>query len=148
MSKSNYNWLKRYEARRHGDSGNGPFSGEGWQSSKYNFAGMSPDELRDLYIPELKMKFGPAVSALRKLWKSYRISHSTGEMCSDTCWKINNVQRALGLEVSVFSELAGMQMDTDDGANQSNEDEYFGTLTETNEWTDLDKKTSQGRDRS
>jgi len=68
-------------------------------------------ELQQLYLPELNMRWGPAVSALKKLWKSYKIAGRTGEPRSDLAWKINRVQVAMGLEKSEFPELEGMDYD-------------------------------------
>jgi len=67
-------------------------------------------ELQQLYLPELNMRWGPAVSALKKLWKSYKIAGRTGEPRSDLAWKINRVQVAMGLK-SEFPELEGMDYD-------------------------------------
>ena len=58
---------------------------------------------------ELNMRWGPAVSALKKLWKSYKIAGRTGEPRSDLARKINRV--AMGLEKSEFPELEGMDYD-------------------------------------
>ena len=66
-------------------------------------------ELQQLYLPELNMRWGPAVSALKKLWKGYKIAGRTGEPRSDLAWKINRV--AMGLEKSEFPELEGMDYD-------------------------------------
>ena len=56
------------------------------------------------------MRWGPAVSALKKLWKGYKIAGRTGEPRSDLAWKINRVQVAMGLK-SEFPELEGMDYD-------------------------------------
>jgi len=68
-------------------------------------------ELQQLYLPELNTRWGPAVSALKKLWKSYKFAGRTGEPRSDLAWKINRVQFAMGLEKSQFPELEGMDYD-------------------------------------
>jgi len=57
---------------------------------------------------ELNMRWGPAVSALKKLWKSDKMAGTTGEPRSDLAWKINLV--AMGLK-SEFPELEGMDYD-------------------------------------
>jgi hypothetical protein len=154
-------WLENYEARRHG-GGRGnreTFAKESWQSTKYDFQHMDPQVLQRLYLPELKMCFGPACSSLRKLWKSYKIASRTGESRSWQAYKIVQIERAMGLEVSQFPELAGMQVETDEEANESTEEELtaeeitlrreeleseVGTSTETeedtSEWSTLDRQ--------
>jgi hypothetical protein len=57
------------------------------------------------------MRLGPAWNSLKKLWKSYKIVGRTGEPRSDTAWKINRLQVAMGLEKSDFPELEGMVLD-------------------------------------
>ena len=84
---------------------------ESWISSRYDIQDMHWQELQQLYLPELNMRWGPAVSALKKLWKSYKIAGRTGEPRSDLAWKINRVQVAMGLEKSEFPELEGMDYD-------------------------------------
>jgi hypothetical protein len=137
MAKPNNRWIRNYEARRHGEVGNGPFTKEIWQSTKYDFASMDPNELQQLYIPSLEMRFGPAVSALRKLWKSYKICGRTGEPRSDICWKINNIQRGLGIEQTSFEEISQYQVET-----ENNESAFSTTEQEedTSEWSALDKQ--------
>ena len=67
------------------------------------------------------MRWGPAVSALKKLWKSYKIAGRTGEPRSDLAWKINRV--AMGLGKSEFPELEGMDYDNfEEDQAQSAED--------------------------
>src|SRR5215467_4266062 len=94
-------WLRDYERSRHLKRPN-----ESCISSRYDIQGMHWQELQQLYLPELNMRWGPAVSALKKLWKSYKIAGRTGEPRSDLAWKINRV--AMGLEKSEFPELEGM----------------------------------------
>src|SRR5215813_4146725 len=62
-------WLRDYERSRHSKRPN-----ESWISSRYDIQGMHWQELQQLYLPELNMRWGPAVSALKKLWKSYKIA--------------------------------------------------------------------------
>jgi hypothetical protein len=143
LSKSMERWLKGYEVKRHGKGNSGPFSNDGWQSSKFDIQNMDWRELREMYLPEVKMKFGPACSAIRKLWKSYKIAGRMGESRSWQAWKITEIQRAMGLEESIFPELENIHE-----ANQLTEEEEennggFGTYAveeETSEWSELDKK--------
>ena len=59
---------------------------------------------------ELGCHWGGACSALKKLWKSYRIAGRNYGVDSrrDICWKIRNIQNALGIEKTHFEELEGM----------------------------------------
>src|SRR5215472_10140837 len=93
--------LRDYERSRHSKQPN-----ESWISSRYDIQGMHWQELQHLYLPELNMRWGPAVSALKKLWKSYKIAGRTGELRSDLALKINRVQVIMGLK-SEFPELEG-----------------------------------------
>lgn len=99
-------WLRNYENLRH--SKNPKERNEFWTSSKYPIENMSWQELQELYLPEVKMRFGPAVSALKKLWKSYKIAGRNGEPRGDIAWNIRNIQRAMGIPESQFEELEGM----------------------------------------
>lgn len=53
-------WLANYERVRHSKQPN-----ESWVSSKYPIQDMHWTELQHLYLPELKMDWGQAVSALK-----------------------------------------------------------------------------------
>ena len=57
------------------------------------------------------MCWGPACNSLKKLWKSYKIAGRNGEPRRDTAWKINAIQKAMGIQKSEFPELDGMEMD-------------------------------------
>ena len=59
-------WLRDYERSRHPKRSN-----ESWISSRYNIQGKHWQELQQLYLPELNMRWGPASSALRKSWYTY-----------------------------------------------------------------------------
>ena len=106
-------------------------------------------ELQQLYLPELNMRWGPAVSALKKLWKSYKIAGRTGVPRSDLAWKINQIQKAMGIEKSEFPELEGMETDDEESTDEEIElrreereesggdwSLNFGTNEETSEYTD------------
>ena len=71
-------WLATYERRRHSKRHN-----ESWISSKYPIQEMHWTELQQLYLPELKMNWGQAVSALTKSCKAYRIAGRNGEPLTD-----------------------------------------------------------------
>jgi hypothetical protein len=147
-----WKWLVNYERLRHSKRLN-----ESWISSRYDTQGMHWQELQQLYLPELNMRWGPAVSALKKLWKSYKIAGRTGESRSDLAWKINQIQKAMGIEKSEFPELEGM----DTGDEESTDEEIelrreereesggdgnlnFGTnevgSEYTDEWSEQDKQ--------
>lgn len=96
-------WLRNYERLRHSQQPN-----ESWVSSKYPIEGMHWRELQQIYLPELKMCWGPACNSLKKLWKSYKIAGRNGEPRGDFAWKIRNIQSAMGIEKSEFPELEGM----------------------------------------
>ena len=67
-----------------------------------------------------------------KLWKSYRIAgRNYGEdLRRDICWKIRNIQTALGIEKTHFEELEGMI-----------DDEELEETTD--EWSSEDKQLLQ-----
>ena len=96
-------WLRIYDNLRT----KAPNHNEGWTSTIYDIQGMHWQELQQLYLPELNMRWGPAVSALKKLWKSYKIAGRTGEPRSDLAWKINQIQKAMGIEKSEFPGTRG-----------------------------------------
>jgi hypothetical protein len=123
-------WLRDYEARRHSKQPN-----ESWQSSKYDF---SDPYVRLEYVPEMGCSVGGCISALKKLWKSYKIAGRNGEPRGDIAWNIRNLQGSLGIERSHFPELEGMD-DYEENILKSEEDEEnFGT----NEpyWSEEDKQ--------
>src|SRR5215469_14540893 len=93
-------WLQSYEKRRHSRRNSKQHlkePNESWISSKYDLQGTDWQTLQQMYLPELKMCFGPACNSLKKLWKSYKIAGRTGEPRSDIAWKINQIQDALGI---------------------------------------------------
>jgi hypothetical protein len=100
-------WLMNYERMRL--KSNTP--NESWISSKYDIQGMPWQELQQIYLPELRMCWGPTCNSLKKLWKSYKIAGRNGEPRRDIAWKINAIQKAMGIQKSEFPELEGMEMD-------------------------------------
>jgi hypothetical protein len=149
-------WLRNYERLRHSKQPNGS-----WVSSKYPIEGMHWRELQQIYLPELKMCWGPACNSLKKLWKSYKIAGRNGEPRGDFAWKIRNIQSAMGIEKSEFPELEGMDDEeseeelTDEEVQAKREEEKesgggewninFGTSEErselyTEEWSEEDKQ--------
>ena len=126
-------WLRNYENLRHSKQPN-----ESWVSSKYPIEGMHWTELQQLYLPELKMCWGPACNSLKKLWKSYKIAGRTGEVRSDIAWNIRNIQRAMGIPESRFEELEGMD-DEETEAQEVEENWGFnsGISEESSELTKL-----------
>src|SRR5215471_5703577 len=97
-------WLRDYERSRHSKQPN-----ESWISSKYDIQGLPWQELQQIYLPELGMCWGPACNSLKKLWKSYKIAGRNGEPRRDIAWKINAIQKAMGIEKSEFPELEGSE---------------------------------------
>jgi len=53
------------------------------------------------------MCWGPACNSLKKLWKSYKIAGRNGEPRRDTAWKINAIQKTMGIQKSEFPEGDG-----------------------------------------
>jgi hypothetical protein len=106
--KSMQRWLRNYENSRHSKNPKEP--NEFWTSSKYPIENMDWRQVQQIYIPELGCHWGGACSALKKLWKSYRIAGRNYGVDSrrDICWKIRNIQTALGIEKTHFEELEGM----------------------------------------
>jgi hypothetical protein len=78
-------------------------------------------ELQQQYIPELKMRYGPACSALKKLWTSYKIAGRNSEPRGDIAWLIRNIQSAMGIEKSTFPELEGMEDDNEESEVDQNQ---------------------------
>ncbi len=96
-------WLRDYERSRHSKQPN-----ESWISSKYDIQGLPWQELQQIYLPELGMCWGPACYLLKKLWKCYKIAGRNGEPRGDIAWKINRIQSSMGIEMSQFPELEGL----------------------------------------
>ena len=141
-------WLVNYERQLHSKENKEP--NDSWISSKYDTQNMHWQELQQLYLPELNMRWGPAVSALKKLWKSYKIAGRTGEPRSDLAWKINQIQKAMGIEKSEFPELDGMETDDEESTDEEIEsrreerEESGGDPEEgseyTEQWSEQDKQ--------
>ena len=119
--KSMQRWLRNYENSRHSKNPKEP--NEFWTSSKYPIENMDWRQVQQIYIPELGCHWGGACSALKKLWKSYRIAGRNYGVDSrrDICWKIRNIQTALGIEKTHFEELEGM---VDDEQSEETTDEW------------------------
>src|SRR5262249_13357637 len=109
-------WLINYERVRHSKQPN-----ESWISSKYDIQGMHWQELQQIFLPNLNMNFGQAVSALKKSWKAYKIAGRSGEPRGDLAYRIVRIQDALGIEKSTFPELQGSSY----GEEWSKEDEQL-----------------------
>jgi len=97
-------WLANYERRRHLQKEPSEF----WASSKYDIQGTHWEDMQQTFIPELRMNFGQACSALKKSWKAYKIAGRNGEPRGDIAWRIRSIESALGIEKSEFPELEGM----------------------------------------
>ena len=113
-----YRWLKRYERSRHSSKRQ---PNKSWASSKYDF---TDPNVRLEYVPEMSCSVGGCISALKKLWKSYKICGRTGEPRSDIAWNIRNLQGSLGLiERSNFPELEGEGMDNENEDRELTDEE-------------------------
>ena|SRR5215469_8916254 len=64
------------------------------------------------------MCWGPACNSLEKLWKSYKIAGRNGEPRRDIAWKINAIQKAMGIEKSEFPEVEGMEASDEEMTDQ------------------------------
>jgi hypothetical protein len=99
-------WLENYEKTRHTRE---PWTKEMWISDKYDFQSMDWRDLQILYLPEVRMRFGPACHKLKKLWKDYKSARKLGlSGSSQTAWEINQIQKSMGIQVSEFEELAAI----------------------------------------
>ena len=88
-------------------------------STKFDLSGLSWNEIRDLEVPELldqngeTMTFGRTFEALRKSWRSFKLSRKNGSPAPELALRILKLQSGLGLPLSDFgSELEkyrGMQ---------------------------------------
>ena len=65
-----------------------------------------------------------------KLWKSYKIAGRNGEPRRDIAWKINAIQKAMGIEKSEFPELE--EMETSDG--EMNDEEIQLRREDAGDW--------------
>src|SRR5215469_322306 len=140
-------WLANYERLRHSKQPN-----ESWISSKYDIQGMHWQELQQIFLPDLNMNFGQAISALKKSWKAYNIAGRNGTYRTDIAYRIRSIQNAMGIEKSEFPELEGMgdedQELTDEEVQlkreeQENADDWgFEKPGEsyTDEWSEEDKQ--------
>ncbi|MGC2570459.1 MAG: hypothetical protein WA364_03030 [Candidatus Nitrosopolaris sp.] len=115
-------WLRDYEAQRH--SKQPKELKESWQSSKYDF---SDPDVRLAYVPEMGCSVGGCISALKKLWKSYKIAGRNGEPRGDIAWNIRNLQGSLGIKRSHFPEIEGMDDDEENILKSEEDEENFGT---------------------
>jgi hypothetical protein len=94
-------WLRNYERLRlNPDAPN-----DSWTSSKYDIEGMHWTELQQIFLPELEMCWGPACSALKKSWYSYKRAGKEGVYRGDIAFRINKIQNAMGIQKSEFPEL-------------------------------------------
>ena len=55
------------------------------------------------------MCWGPACSSLKKSWQAYKAAGRNGMYRADIAWRINTIQKAMGIEKSEFPELEGME---------------------------------------
>lgn len=104
------NWLEKYERARHGEpEEKESWTKEMWISSKYDFQNMPWQDLQNLWLPGVKMRFGPACHKLKALWRDYRKARFLGlSGAASAANEINQIQRSMGVEVSQFDELAAI----------------------------------------
>src|SRR5215467_9686643 len=65
-------------------------------------------EARQIYLPSLKMNVGQAWNRLKKLWKNYKISGSSGQYRGDVAYEIIRFQAALDIPRSDLPETEGI----------------------------------------
>lgn len=129
-----HKWLENYERTRHTRE---PWTKEMWISSKYDFQSMDWQDLQNLYLPEIRMRFGPACNKLKKLWIDYKSARKLGlSGSSQTAWEINRIQRSMGVEVTRFDELEAM-------GEYENEDQDQEQLGSDEEWSIEDLQLKQ-----
>jgi len=103
MTREFTKWLRDYDSRRT-DPDRQFRMPSSWHSSNYDIENMDWNELRDLYIPELQMCWGPACEAMRKSWFHYKMLKKEGDRGWDIILRINRIQRGLGLEMTEFRD--------------------------------------------
>lgn len=108
MNKDFIKWLNEYDNLRTNPDG----INERWVSSKYDVYGLSWREIADIDVVDYldqdgnPMKWGQVCSALKKTWKSFSSQQrKEGIYRGDLAFRIVKIQRALGIEESVFPEL-------------------------------------------
>ena len=104
-------WFKSYESRRVQR-----FNQErrlskpkqlDWTSDKYDF---SDSRVQFEFVPEENCTVGACIGALRKLWRGYNEGQDgEREYCA---WKINQIQKSLGIQISTFPETEGMESES------------------------------------
>jgi hypothetical protein len=77
---------------------------DGWTSTKYDLTGHWSD-VAEIWIPELNCKFGPACSALKKSWFHLKLLKRRGEYAGDIQWRIQKIQRSLGIPITQFENM-------------------------------------------
>ena len=136
-------WLANYERRRHLQKEPSEF----WASSKYDIQGTHWEDMQQTFIPELRMNFGQACSALKKSWKAYKIAGRNGEPRGDIAWRIRSIESALGIEKSEFPELEGMGMtDDEEEIRLEGQEDADDWEFETEEYKQLRKEQREAED--
>lgn len=108
LNKDFVKWLKEYDDLRTNPDG----INERWTSSKYDIQGLNWRELSEIEILDYPdqdgnpLNWGQVCSALKKTWKSFNSQQRLeGRYRGDLAYRIIKIQRALGIEESVFPEL-------------------------------------------
>ncbi len=52
---------------------------DGWQSTKYDFNSLDWRSLQELWIEDLGITYGAAVSSLKKSWHAYKLGMREGD---------------------------------------------------------------------
>lgn len=77
-------------------------------SSKYPFLHLlKGNELTNFYIDELDCSYGRCMGGLKKAWKGYKIARGHGDLDNQRYYAsiIQNIQKAIGLDISDFSHI-------------------------------------------
>jgi hypothetical protein len=74
------------------------------KSSRYDFNSYDWRGLQQLWIEHLRIRFGAAVSSLKKSWHAFKLGMREGDeaKCRHYAATINRIQAALGIEETSF----------------------------------------------
>jgi hypothetical protein len=117
-------WIRHYDNLRTNPDGL-PNRNEGWTSSKYPIENMHWSEIADIFLPELGIKWGAACSSLRKSWFAYKMVGKYGSRLDsrrDLAYRINKIQASMGVPLSRFEELEGLNLSESEFESDDNEE--------------------------
>jgi hypothetical protein len=115
-------WIRRYDRRRRLGVNSQQPTNESWISSKYD-TGIHWTELERIYLPEINMTWGQACSAIKKSWFSYKMAGKSGMYRGDIAYRIQNIQRVMGIPITEFDELEGLNDEEEIQLKKEEEDE-------------------------